>query len=89
MPSLQDYPFEKARKPLCEMTFKGRYGRIWNRNWTVWLDRDNPDECIPVAASPDHVHVIVAGGPVGHFSMVIPGWTQNSHPVTRPIEIGT
>ena len=79
------YLFEKARKPLQQMTFAGRYGKIWNRNWPMWLDRDNPDTRVPVAASSDDVHVIVAGGPVGRFSVVIPGWTQFSHPVTKPI----
>jgi len=80
------YLFEKARKPLWQMTFNGRYGKIWNRNWPVWLDRDNPIARVPVAASPDQVHIIVAGGPVGRFSVVIPGWTQFSQPVSKAIE---
>lgn len=84
---VKGYLFEKAGKPLWQMTFERRYGKIWNRNWPVWLDRDRRDARVPVAARPDQIHVIVAGGPVGRFSMVLPGWTQFSHPVTQRIEV--
>ncbi len=44
---------------------------------------------VPKFRSPDEVHVVVAGGTAGRFSMAIPGWlgTKNgSQPVTRRIE---
>jgi len=44
-----------------------------------------PDEAIPKFPSPDDLHVVVAGGTAGRFSMAIPGWlgTRNgSRPVT-------
>ena len=47
-----------------------------------------PDDLIPKFPSPGELHVVVAGGTAGRFSMVIPGWlgTKNgSRPVTVPI----
>jgi len=47
-----------------------------------------PDEPIPKFPSPEELHVVVAGGTAGRFSMAIPGWlgTRNgSRPVTVPI----
>ena len=47
------------------------------------------DELIPKFRSPDAIHIVVAGGTAGRFSVAIPGWlgTKNgSTPVTRPVE---
>jgi hypothetical protein len=47
-----------------------------------------PDELIPKFPSPDELHVVVAGGTAGRFSMAVPGWlgTKNgSTPVTVPV----
>ena len=47
-----------------------------------------PDQPIPKFPSPEELHVVVAGGTAGRFSMAIPGWlgTRNgSRPVTVPI----
>jgi hypothetical protein len=49
-----------------------------------------PDALIPKFPSPEELHVVVAGGTAGRFSVAIPGWlgTRNgSRPVTRPVEI--
>jgi hypothetical protein len=46
------------------------------------------DQPIPKFPSPEELHVVVAGGTAGRFSMVIPGWlgTKNgSRPVTLAI----
>ena len=46
------------------------------------------DQPIPKFPSPPELHVVVAGGTAGRFSMAIPGWlgTKNgSRPVTVPI----
>jgi hypothetical protein len=51
--------------------------------------KPGPDDLIPKFASPSEIHVVVAGGTAGRFSMAIPGWlgTRNgSTPVTIPIE---
>jgi hypothetical protein len=48
-----------------------------------------PDALISKFPSPEEIHVVVAGGTAGRFSVAIPGWlgTKNgSCPVTRPIE---
>jgi hypothetical protein len=47
-----------------------------------------PGEPIPKFPSPEGLHVVVAGGTAGRFSMAIPGWlgTRNgSRPITVPI----
>jgi hypothetical protein len=47
------------------------------------------DDMIPKFASPQEIHVLVAGGTAGRFSVAIPGWLggrNGSRPVTRPIE---
>ena len=44
---------------------------------------------IPKFPSPEEIHIVVAGGTAGRFSMAIPGWlgTRNgSRPVTRIVE---
>ncbi len=51
-------------------------------------DPPPPDRPIPKFPSPDELHVVVAGGTAGRFSVAIPGWlgTRNgSRPVTVPI----
>jgi hypothetical protein len=48
-----------------------------------------PDEMVSKFPSPDEIHVVVAGGTAGRFSMAIPGWlgTRNgSRPVTGVVE---
>ena len=48
-----------------------------------------PDAPVPKFPSPGELHVLVAGGTAGRFSVAIPGWlgTKNgSRPVTRAIE---
>jgi hypothetical protein len=48
-----------------------------------------PDGMISKFPSPEEIHVVVAGGTAGRFSVAIPGWlgTRNgSRPVTRGIE---
>jgi hypothetical protein len=49
------------------------------------------DALVPKFPSPEAIHVVVAGGTAGRFSVAIPGWlgTRNgSHPVTRAVEMG-
>jgi hypothetical protein len=52
-------------------------------------EKPGPDELISKFPSIAELHVIVAGGTAGRFSMAIPGWlgTRNgSRPVTVTIE---
>jgi hypothetical protein len=50
-----------------------------------------PGELVPKFPSPEEIHIVVAGGTAGRFSVAIPGWlgTKNgSRPVTRALENG-
>jgi hypothetical protein len=50
-----------------------------------------PDAMISKFPSPEEIHIVVAGGTAGRFSVAIPGWlgTRNgSRPLTRAIEFG-
>src|SRR5215470_4118536 len=62
-----------------------RYGKIYNRNLPKWYKRE-PDSRIPIAPSPDNIHLFVVGGQAGRFSAFIPGWGHMSTPVLRPID---
>ena len=42
--------------------------------WPEWVDQSNPDEMVPVADSPDAIHVVVTGGDSIGFAAVCPSW---------------
>ena len=71
---LRLYLYQRARNTIGELMFQQRYGRFYNRMWPKWFDRTRDDEAVPVVVRPDDIHLFVAGGPAGRFSMVIPGW---------------
>jgi len=82
---VQEFLFERARRRLADLTFHGAYGKIYNRNWPAWVDRENPDEMVPAVERPEDFLVLVAGGSTGRFSAVIPGWAHWTRSVTRRI----
>ena len=82
---VQEFLFQRARRRLADLTFHGAYGKIYNRNWPAWVDRENPNEMVPAVERPEDFLVLVAGGQAGRFSAVIPGWAHWSRAVTRPI----
>ncbi|HEY7677242.1 MAG TPA: hypothetical protein VIG69_09230 [Candidatus Methylomirabilis sp.] len=82
---VQEFLFARARRRLADLTFHGAYGKIYNRNWPAWVNREDPDEMVPAVERPEDFLVLVAGGPAGRFSAVIPGWAHWSRAVTRPI----
>lgn len=48
-----------------------------------------PDAMVSKFPSPEEIHIVVAGGTAGRFSVAIPGWLGTKHgsqPVTRPIK---
>jgi hypothetical protein len=48
-----------------------------------------PDAMISKFASTEDIHVVVAGGTAGRFSVAIPGWLgtrSGSRPVTRAVQ---
>jgi hypothetical protein len=58
---------------------------VYNRNLPKWYKRE-PDSRIPIAPSPDHIHLFVLGGQAGRFSAFVPGWGHMSTPVLQPID---
>lgn len=71
---LRLFLYQRARNTIRDLMFRQRYGRFYNRMWPKWFERERDDELVPVVVRPDDIHLFVAGGPAGRFSMVIPGW---------------
>ena len=68
-----------------DISFRGRYGKIYNRNLPKWYRRE-PGARIPVVPTPDDIHLFVAGGEAGRFSAFLPGWGHMTSPVLRAID---
>jgi len=68
--------------------------RVWQRHHPTrfglgapWLaDIDDPDALMPMVSPPEHIRIMVAGGP-GKHSCVIPSWGIISQSVTVPVEV--
>ncbi len=75
------------RRPYRDLLPDGDHGE--GSNLRYGRTPPEPDALVPKFPSPKELHVVVAGGTAGRFSVAIPGWlgTRNgSQPVTRPIE---
>jgi hypothetical protein len=84
---LKRYLFETVRVPYRTLLPGEDSGEGTNLRFGRGRE-PGPDELIPKFPSVDDLHVVVAGGTAGRFSMAIPGWlgTKNgSCPVTRAI----
>ena len=81
---VRNYLWANTTNTFGEISFHGRYGKIYNRNLPKWYKRE-PDARIPIVPSADDIHVIVAGGESGRFSAFIPGWGHMTAPVMRSI----
>ena len=67
----------------------GRAMEVVDRQLTECLGGHEPDAMVSKFQSTEEIHVVVAGGTAGRFSVAIPGWlgTKNgSRPVTRLVE---
>jgi hypothetical protein len=42
--------------------------------WPDWVDQSNPDEMVPVATSPESIHVVVTGADSLPYGFVCPSW---------------
>ena len=84
---LRRHLFETVRAPYRTLIPDAENGEGTNLRFARGGEPD-PDELIPKFPSVDEIHVVVAGGTAGRFSMAIPGWlgTKNgSAPVTVAI----
>jgi hypothetical protein len=84
---LARYLHETIRRPYRELLPDADHGEGTNLRYS--RTQPPPETPIPKFASVDELHIVVAGGTAGRFSVAIPGWlgTRNgSQPVTRPIE---
>lgn len=72
------YLFERARLPagVLRSAFAGRA-------WAPWMESVADGALLPMTGSPDHVRVMVIGGP-GKHSSVVPSWGMTSC-VTVPV----
>ncbi|MGH7377278.1 MAG: hypothetical protein ACREKK_07665, partial [Candidatus Methylomirabilales bacterium] len=85
---VQQFLFETARRPLHRLKQGGEYygDATWEKYWPKWIDRTDENALIPVVSRPEDILVIVAGGSVGRFSLVIPGWGRlGSRAVTKVV----
>ena len=75
------------RRPYRELLPDEGHGE--GTNLRYGREAPGPETMIPKFPSVEELHIVVAGGTAGRFSVAIPGWlgTKNgSRPVTRPIE---
>jgi hypothetical protein len=79
--------FETIRAPYASLQPAEDNGEGTNLRFAKGTE-PAPGQMIPKFPSPEDLHVLVAGGTAGRFSMAIPGWlgTRNgSRPITVPI----
>ncbi|MBI3624841.1 MAG: hypothetical protein HY215_01630 [Candidatus Rokubacteria bacterium] len=84
---LKRFLVETVRRPYRELLPDEASGEGTNLRFVQ--DSPAPDDLIPKFASVEELHVVVAGGAAGRFSVAIPGWLgarNGSRPVTRRVE---
>ncbi len=79
------YLWSHTTNTFDDISFQGRYGKIYNRNLPRWYRRE-PGARIPIVPSPDDIHLFVAGGEAGRFSAFLPGWGHMTSPVLRAVD---
>ena len=79
------YLWSHTTNTYDDISFGGRYGKIYNRNLPKWYRRE-PGARIPIVPSPDDIHLFIAGGEAGRFSAFLPGWGHMTSPVLRAID---
>ncbi len=84
---LKRHLYETIRRPYRELLPDADHGEATNLRHGRTAPA--PEAMIPKFPSTDELHVLVAGGTAGRFSMAVPGWlgTKNgSRPVIRAVE---
>jgi hypothetical protein len=86
--ALVDWLYRKIRVPYRTLVPEPEHGEGSNLRFAKPPPGD--DEMISKFPSPEEIHVVVAGGTAGRFSVAIPGWLgarNGSSPVTRAVEM--
>jgi hypothetical protein len=96
---MRDGPYEKTRlreriqkvteKPLRAMVADDISGAGMTRDAAAKLSDEQLDRLVPKFASPDYIHMVVAGSDAGKFSSAFHGWVtgaMGSQSVSRKIE---
>lgn len=80
--------FERARRPIADLKLGGMFSEEFRRAyWPKWVNVEDDAERVPIVRRPDDILIVVAGGEVGKFSMVIPGWGDfGTRAITKPIQ---
>jgi hypothetical protein len=73
------YLYERARRPAGELR-----RHFASRAWMPWMEAVPDDQLLPMTGRPEHVKVLVVGGP-GKHSCVVPSWGMTTS-VTLPVE---
>ena len=79
------YLWSHTTNTYDDISFSGRYGKVYNRNLPRWYRRET-DARIPIVPTPEDIHLFVAGGKEGRFSAFLPGWGHMTSPVLRAID---
>jgi hypothetical protein len=83
---LAQYLYGAIRVPYRSLLPSEEHGEGTNLRFSQ--EAMAPEALVPKFPSTEELHILVAGGTAGRFSMAIPGWlgTRNgSRPLTRPI----
>src|SRR5438093_6575004 len=81
--------YERVRVPYRSLLPDEDHGESTNLRFSK--EPPAPDALISKFPSPEEIHIVVAGGTAGRFSVAIPGWLgskNGSRPVTRAVENG-
>ena len=82
---VQRYVFENARYPLAELSDELFQVIQEHTEQGIPVPLFERDAMAPIADGPEHIHVIVAGGPGKHSSW-FPTFGNMTRPVTMPLE---
>src|SRR5207249_602264 len=86
---LKRHLHETVRRPYRTLLPDADHGEGTNLRYGKDESVHEPDAMVSKFQSTEEIHVVVAGGTAGRFSVAIPGWlgTKNgSRPVTRLVE---
>src|SRR6266540_2313360 len=86
---LKRHLFETVRRPYRALLPDEDHGEGTNLRFWTRESRPGPETMISKFPSTEEIHVVVAGGTAGRFSVAIAGWhgsKNGSRPVTRAVQ---